>query len=77
MAECNVPTRSNVDSFSRWMRAVKPLIQPETRFLQHADEFVTAKRATEEGLIEETVEKFARRYRIGNGVCVYTSRGPF
>ena len=50
------------------MNAVKPLIQDETRFLDHAEDFITAPRDVEDGSLEETVEKFARRYGVGNRV---------
>ena len=68
LSECNVPTRDNVESFTRWMHAVKPLIEPESRFSRYVDDLVTVNRDVEEGILEEIIEKFARRYGIGNGV---------
>jgi hypothetical protein len=50
------------------MTAVKPLIEPETRFLNFSDDFITSERDVEEGLMEEVLEKFARRFRIGDNV---------
>jgi hypothetical protein len=50
------------------MHAVKPLIEPETRFSRYVDDLVTVNRDVEEGILEEIIEKFARRYGIGNGV---------
>lgn len=50
------------------MDAVKPLIKDETRFLGHTEDFVTVTRHTEDGFLEEVVEKFARRCGLGDKV---------
>lgn len=64
-----VPSKDNIESFARWMNAVKPLIQPETRFLDFSGDFVTSDRDIEEGLIEEVLEKAARKCGIGSVSC--------
>jgi hypothetical protein len=61
-----MPREDNVASFLKWMDAVKPLIKDETRFLGHTEDFVTVTRDMEDGFLEEVVEKFARRYGLGD-----------
>lgn len=50
------------------MKAVKPLIKEETRFLEKPDDFVAIERDVEEGALEFMLEKFARKSKLGNRV---------
>jgi hypothetical protein len=64
------PRHANLKSLKRWMKAVKPLIKEETRFLDTPDDFVTIQRDVEEGALELIVEKFARKSKIGDIVLL-------
>jgi hypothetical protein len=64
----NPPSHDNIRSFSRWMESEKPLIEPETEFLKHGDDFVTPDRDVDESFLEDAVEKFARKYGVGERV---------
>ncbi|KAH7069403.1 hypothetical protein FB567DRAFT_598715 [Paraphoma chrysanthemicola] len=67
------PRPANLESLKKWMKAVKPLIREETRFLDQSEDFVTIERDVEEGALEFMVEKFARTSRIGNLILKSTS----
>ena len=69
----NEPKDENVSSFTRWMDAVKPLIEDESNFLRFTDDFVTAKREEEDGFLEEAVERFVRKSGMGQNVRRYRS----
>ncbi|KAM7183837.1 hypothetical protein V8F33_013333 [Rhypophila sp. PSN 637] len=60
------PSYDNIRSFSRWMDSEKPLIEPETEFLKNEDDFMAPDRDVDESFLEEAVEKFARKYGVGN-----------
>lgn len=49
------------------MDAFKPLIEPEAQFLKSRD-FVSPVHDVEEGPIEEGLERFVRKYSIGDKV---------
>ena len=67
----NSPKDENVSSFTRWMDAVKPLIEDESNFLRFTDDFVTVKREGEDGFLEEAVERFVRKSGMGQNVRRY------
>jgi len=47
---------------------VKPLIEDETNFLKHSEDFITVNKDIEDGFLEETLEKFVRKSGFGNQV---------
>ena len=57
--------------------AVKPLIEPETTFLdpEYTDDLITIDRDVEAGILEEKLEQFVRRSGLGNTVSLQTLRG--
>lgn len=56
------------------MDAFKPLIEPETRFLK-SDDFVSPMHNEEEGVIEEGLETFVRKYGIGDKASLFRETG--
>ena len=69
----NAPKDENVASFTRWMDAVKPLIEDESNFLRCKDDFVTVTREGEDGFLEEAVERFVRKSGMGQNVRRFRS----
>lgn len=69
----NTPTDENVASFTKWMDAVKPLIEGESQFFKSSDDLITTIRDAEEGFLEEGVESIVRRSGIGQSVrlCLF------
>jgi hypothetical protein len=70
----NTPTDENVASFTKWMDAVKPLIEVESQFFKSSDDLVTSTREEEAGSLEEGVEKIVRRCGLGQcvRVCLFS-----
>ena len=68
LCDMNAPTEKDVSSFTRWMNAVKPLVEDESKFIGCTDGFVTATREVEDGFLEEAVERFVRKSGLGQNV---------
>lgn len=64
----NTPTDESVASFTKWMDAVKPLIEKESQFFKVSHDLVTTIQEGEEGFLEEGVERIVRKYGIGESV---------
>ncbi len=73
LSAMDAPKDENVSSFTRWMDAVKPLIEDESNFLRFTDDFVTVSREGEDGFLEEAVERFVRKSGMGQNVRRYRS----
>ena len=68
LSSTNRPLEGSVDSLARWMDAVKPLIQDESKFLAFPDDLVTVPREAEYSFLEETIEWLVRRSEVGTDV---------
>ena len=50
------PSRRNVTSFTDWFRNHKPLVQSESDFIKHPDDFVALSGEQESGWLDGIVE---------------------
>ncbi|KAI4179165.1 MAG: hypothetical protein LQ346_007253 [Caloplaca aetnensis] len=65
LSALHAPRERNIQSFTRWMNAFKPLIQEESAFLQINADLVSPRRNDEVGLLEESIERVVRKTGIG------------
>ena len=68
LSTTNAPTDEGILSFTKWMNAVKPLIQDESGFVEQTHDFVTVPREIEDGFLEDGLEKLVRKYGVGQNV---------